>query len=132
MHAVALEPVDHPGEGNFRLDGIRDVQNLVSRFGEIEGVKVGCHRLEMGGDHQELIEFIIEHRIVCLMMGAKDEAARLELRRWAAFLRQELFKQERWFFRSFWTVVSEPWDRRTFDRVLERFRRYRVHAADTG
>ncbi|MDA8164338.1 MAG: hypothetical protein M0017_04825 [Desulfobacteraceae bacterium] len=129
LHAIAIEPPMHHEEGRLRLDAIRELQKLGIWFGEVEGVKVACHRLEAADDHRPLIDFIIDHRIVCLMMGAKDQAAREELRRWAALLRQELPKQERWYFRSFWTLVTEPWDGRTFDRVLERFRRYRAHAA---
>jgi len=120
VHAVVI---GLDGEGKSRGNGnrdnrIRDPLLLAVWLGQADGVKVHYHTLVDASD-EELLAFVRTHRIFCLIIGAPTQLAMQREARWIEDLRSKLVNDAHWYLRSFWVLVTEPWDSNAFDRVVK-------------
>lgn len=104
--------------GGNRDHRIREPLLLAAWLGRAEGVKVSYHTL-IDATEEELLSFFRAHRIFCLIIGAPTQLALQRESRWAEDLRSKLVNDAHWYLRSFWVLVTAPWNNTVFDRVVQ-------------
>ena len=101
------------GDNHFQ-----DSMLLAVWLGQAEGLRVCWHTLLDAAD-DELVGFFRTHRIFCLITGSRTRKAMQRKIRWLEKLRGRLLDDAHWYPRSFWLLVTEPWDNTMFERVVQ-------------
>ncbi|MFZ5775243.1 MAG: hypothetical protein ACOY3Z_07150 [Thermodesulfobacteriota bacterium] len=90
---------------------------LTSWLGNAEEVVIHIHHLQALHDG-EMINFIREYRIFCLIVGADDRGAAKRHANWLNRIRHRLAGKDGVTAASLWSVITEPWDAPTVARMI--------------
>ncbi|MEW6220567.1 MAG: hypothetical protein AB1634_13685 [Thermodesulfobacteriota bacterium] len=80
---------------------------ILLREADACGVAVECHDLPVE-EERELIAFLRQHRIRCLVVGADDRSEERRVGRWLEDVRRAIARDQDWAMRSFWTMIAVP------------------------
>ena len=97
---------------------ISDLVGLIAWLAEIERIGVSFHVFGKESE-KELIEFLRQNDITCLVAGAHDSQSLEEKNHWLQSLQERLGSDKLWFQRSFQVLVTLPWDDVPFNRALQ-------------
>ena len=95
---------------------------LAGLLGDAAEITVHIHLLDSLADEQ-LLRFLCEYRIFCLIQGARDRRAARRKNAWVDRLRQRLAGLQDCFLPPLWSVIIEPWDDPAFETHLTGFTR---------
>lgn len=99
-------------------DEITDLIGLIAWLGEVERIDISFHIFGKETE-EELVEFLRNNDITCLVAGAHDKLSLHKKNKWLQSLREQLGSDRLWFHRSFQVLVTLPWDDAPFNRVLQ-------------
>ena len=96
---------------------LSDLVGLISWLSEIERVSVSFHVFEKEAE-KELVEFLRNNDITCVVAGAHDRQCLEQKRKWLQNLQRKLGSDKLWFQKSFQVLVTLPWDNVPFSQAL--------------
>lgn len=92
---------------------------LAGWLGDVEGVAIHIHRLDSSADEQ-LIQFLCEYRIFCLVLGVESQRLLRQKTLWVAQLRRLLIKKVDCFCPRLWSVIIPPGNEKEYAELLDR------------
>lgn len=125
VHAVFMQQREvDPGEETEKdtRSGTDQLIQLVRLLGDAEDITIHIHMLE-GLSDEVLVRFVCEHRIFCLILGARSQGAANRKNAWVARLRRRLSRTDDCFLPPLWSVVIKPWDDPFFEDRISGFSR---------
>ncbi len=90
---------------------------LICGLSSVEGVHVSYHLINRGSE-QELADFLVLHKISCLITGTLNDKDFDRKKHWSAKIVEEVGRHPRWYLGNLTVFLAKPWNDESFKKIL--------------
>ncbi|GEM_PF-3420016 len=122
--SILLMPDRHAISGNscserWQSCSPSEFLSLISSLGNFEGVQLSYNLIDER-DEDSLVEFLVESKITCLIMGTVNQDDFDKKQKWLSALVKRICQNRRWYMGEDLTVfLAKPWSEKDFKKVLK-------------